>query len=85
MEFSKNFVGYFVSKHVFICKYVMKQDGIMRLHVVYSYIKTTITTVCILNLDAGNMYFFLIVKGCYKWYQQNHLLLNSEVFIWPFM
>lgn len=55
------------------------------LPIVSSHIKTTITAVDILNLDAGNMCFFLIVKGCYKWYQQNHLLLNSEVFIWPFM
>lgn len=26
--------------------------------------------------------FFLIVKGYFKWYQQSHLLLNSEVFVW---
>lgn len=34
------------------------------MHIVYSYIKTTIPPFYILSLDAGNMCFFLIVKGC---------------------
>lgn len=80
-SFSKNFKCYFASKHVFVC--YKRQASITRVCVVYSYSKTTFTAVYILNLDAGNVCFFLIVKGCYKWYQQNHLLLNSEVFIWP--
>ena len=83
-EFLKNFTCYFVSSHVLAVCYAT-QNSIIRLHIVYSSIQTTIAAVYILNLDAGNMCFFLTVKGCYKWYQQNPLLLNPEVFIWPFM
>lgn len=67
------------------CLCAIGQNSIMRLCVVYSCSKRAISALSLSHLDARNLCFFLTVKGCYRWYQQNHLLLNSEVFMWPSM